>query len=79
MVIGLVKQPSTRLLKHVVRCYMQLSENPRASEALSRCLPEQLINGTFDHYLDKDYSTLNCIEILKSNIGKTQLFRIMNP
>lgn len=29
MVQGLVEQPSARLLKHVVRCYLRLSDNPR--------------------------------------------------
>ena len=29
MVGSLQKNPSTRLLKHVTRCYMRLSENPR--------------------------------------------------
>lgn len=29
MVIQLAKEPSTRLLKHVVRCYLRLSDNPR--------------------------------------------------
>jgi hypothetical protein len=31
MVKGLVEQPSGRLLKHVVRCYLRLSDNPRYS------------------------------------------------
>lgn len=29
MVVSLAKEPSTRLLKHVVRCYLRLSDNPR--------------------------------------------------
>ena len=29
MVQGLVKEPSARLLKHVIRCYLRLSDNPR--------------------------------------------------
>ena len=31
-----VEQPSARLLKHIVRCYLRLSDNPRAREALCR-------------------------------------------
>merc|ERR1719316_1835165 len=38
----LVEQPSARLLKHIVRCYLRLSDNPRAREALRQCLPESL-------------------------------------
>ena len=29
MVQQLAKEPSARLLKHVVRCYLRLSDNPR--------------------------------------------------
>ena len=29
MVIALAKEPSARLLKHVVRCYLRLSDNER--------------------------------------------------
>jgi len=29
MVLALSKDPSARLLKHVVRCYLRLSDNPR--------------------------------------------------
>ena len=29
MVINLVKEPSQRLLKHVVRCYLRLADNPK--------------------------------------------------
>ena len=29
MVLHLSKEPSARLLKHVVRCYLRLSDNPR--------------------------------------------------
>ena len=39
MVIGLTKEPSVRLLKHLIRCYLRLSENVRGREALKHCLP----------------------------------------
>ncbi|TPX32952.1 hypothetical protein SeMB42_g07550 [Synchytrium endobioticum] len=42
MVAQLVEQQSIRLLKHVIRCYLRLSDNPRAREALRQCLPEPL-------------------------------------
>jgi len=29
MVQSLVEQPSPRLLKHIIRCYLRLSDNPR--------------------------------------------------
>lgn len=30
MVVSLVEQPSARLLKHIIRCYLRLSENGRS-------------------------------------------------
>lgn len=42
MVQMLQDQPSVRLLKHIIRCYLRLSENPRARECLRQCFPEQL-------------------------------------
>jgi CCR4-NOT transcription complex subunit 9 len=48
MVVNLAsKEPSARLLKHVVRCYLRLSDNHRAKEALRQCLPDQLKDTTF--------------------------------
>jgi len=28
-----------RLLRHIIRCYIRLAENPTAREALKKCLP----------------------------------------
>uniref|UniRef100_A0A0G4FGM4 Cell differentiation protein rcd1 n=1 Tax=Chromera velia CCMP2878 TaxID=1169474 RepID=A0A0G4FGM4_9ALVE len=39
MVSSILDHPSGRLLKHVVRCYLRLSDNARAREALRQCLP----------------------------------------
>jgi CCR4-NOT transcription complex subunit 9 len=47
MVGQLVDAPAVRLLKHVVRCYLRLSDNLRAREALRACLPEPLRDNTF--------------------------------
>merc|ERR1711884_961551 len=38
MVTTLQQTPSIRLLKHVIRCYLRLSDNPRARGALRQCL-----------------------------------------
>ncbi|MQL90673.1 hypothetical protein Taro_023262 [Colocasia esculenta] len=51
MVNSLAEQPSTRLLKHIIRCYLRLTDNPRACEALKGCLPDMLKDGTFSHCL----------------------------
>ena len=41
---ALVEQPSARLLKHIVRCFLRLSDNARAREALRQCLPDGWIS-----------------------------------
>jgi CCR4-NOT transcription complex subunit 9 len=57
MVNQLVEQQSNRLLKHVIRCYLRLSDNPRAKEALKQCLPERLRDSTFANLLKDDITT----------------------
>lgn len=57
MVAALVNAPSARLLKHVIRCYLRLSDNPRARDALRHCLPEALDDDTFGNLLETDPST----------------------
>ncbi|RCV09465.1 hypothetical protein SETIT_2G031100v2 [Setaria italica] len=46
MVFALVGQPSSRLLKHVVRCYLRLTDHPRSPLHAGPCR-EALKNGTF--------------------------------
>ncbi|KAL4364453.1 hypothetical protein AHAS_Ahas07G0007600 [Arachis hypogaea] len=48
MVAALAEQPSSRLLKHIIRCYLRLSDNRRACDALRSCLPEMLRDATFN-------------------------------
>jgi len=57
MISMLVEQPSQRLLKHTVRCYLRLSDNPKSREALKQCMPEAFRNGTFDNFLKDDMTT----------------------
>ncbi|KAG2659396.1 hypothetical protein PVAP13_1KG354200 [Panicum virgatum] len=54
MVVALAEQPSTRLLKHVIHCYIRLTDDPRACAGLRTHLPEALRNGTFDNCLRDD-------------------------
>lgn len=68
MVISLAKEPSARLLKHVIRCYLRLSDNPRAREALRQCLPDQLKDNTFSSCLKDDKSTKNWLQQLLKNL-----------
>lgn len=69
MVIALAKEPSARLLKHVVRCYLRLSDNQRACEALCQCLPDQLKDDTFAPCLKEDKSTERWLKMLLANLS----------
>nr|CAG4638576.1 EOG090X09A7 [Cyclestheria hislopi] len=68
MVLSLAKEQSARLLKHVVRCYLRLSDNPRAREALRQCLPDQLRDSTFVVCLKDDKSTKQWLAQLLKNL-----------
>eukprot|EP00741_Cyanophora_paradoxa_P008136 tig00001264_g7873.t1 len=69
MVLSLIEQPSVRLLKHIVRCYLRLSDNPRAREALRQCLPESLRDSTFGGALKDDPTTKRWLTTLLFNLG----------
>lgn len=68
MVLSLAKEQTARLLKHVVRCYLRLSDNPRAREALRQCLPDQLKDNTFASCLQDDKSTSHWLSQLLKNL-----------
>ncbi|CAG8502990.1 3045_t:CDS:2 [Ambispora gerdemannii] len=69
MVNQLVETQAVRLLKHVVRCYVRLSENPRAREALRQCLPEPLRDATFSLVLKDDVNTKRYLAQLLVNLS----------
>ncbi|XP_028365041.2 CCR4-NOT transcription complex subunit 9 isoform X1 [Phyllostomus discolor] len=73
MVLQLSKEPSARLLKHVVRCYLRLSDNPRAREALRQCLPDQLKDTTFNQVLKDDTTTKRWLQQLVKNLQEGQV------
>ncbi|KAH3720376.1 CCR4-NOT transcription complex subunit 9-like [Dreissena polymorpha] len=68
MVLHLTREPSARLLKHVVRCYLRLSDNPRAREALRQCLPDQLKDISFVNHLTDENSTKRWFAQLQQNL-----------
>jgi len=68
MVSLLVDQPSQRLLKHIIRCYLRLTDNARSREALKQCLPEPFRNGTFDNFLKDDLTTKRWLNQLLDNL-----------
>lgn len=69
MVAQLVEQQTARLLKHVVRCFLRLSDNARAREALRQCLPEPLRDTTFSSVLRDDAATKRCLAQLLINLS----------
>ncbi|XP_005939907.1 CCR4-NOT transcription complex subunit 9 isoform X1 [Astatotilapia calliptera] len=73
MVLQLSKEPSARLLKHVVRCYLRLSDNLRAREALRQCLPDQLKDSTFAQVLKDDTTTKRWLAQLVKNLQEGQV------
>ncbi|KAH9840122.1 Rcd1-domain-containing protein [Rhodofomes roseus] len=70
MVNQLVETQAVRLLKHVVRCYLRLSDNLRAREALRACLPEPLRDNTFAALLKGDMVTKRCLTTLLNNLNE---------
>ena len=68
MVTNLVKEPSLRLLKHVVKCYLRLTDNSRAKDTLKLCLPEELRNNTFSNFLKDDPGTKKLLLQLLKNL-----------
>ncbi|WVQ85289.1 cell differentiation protein rcd1 [Cryptococcus sp. DSM 104549] len=70
MVDALVESQAVRLLKHVVRCYLRMSDNPRAREALRACLPKALQDNTFTPLLKGDMVTKRCLTTLLVNLSE---------
>ncbi|ERF76110.1 Cell differentiation protein rcd1 [Endocarpon pusillum Z07020] len=79
MVGGLVEVQTVRLLKHVVRCFLRLSDNNRAREALRQCLPEPLRDATFQAVLRDDAATKRCLAQLLINLSDNVADAQQNP
>ena len=65
-----MEQPQ-RLLKHIVRCYLRLSDHSRSREALKPYIPESFKNGTFDNLLRDDIHTKRWLERLLEIMAET--------
>ncbi|KAH7842446.1 hypothetical protein Vadar_005376 [Vaccinium darrowii] len=68
MVAALSEQPSARLLKHIIRCYLRLSDNFRANEALRNFLPDMLRDATFSACIREDPTTRRWLQQLLHNL-----------
>mmetsp|Transcript_31810 Transcript_31810/g.46877 ORF Transcript_31810/g.46877 Transcript_31810/m.46877 type:complete len:321 (+) Transcript_31810:347-1309(+) len=64
------KRPSLRLIKHIIRCYLRISENARACDALRQYLPTSLRDNTFAQTLatSTDPATQTWLSTLLHNI-----------
>jgi hypothetical protein len=70
MVVAMREQPAVRLLKHIIRCYQRLAENPVAKEALHRSFPDCLREQAFFEALRDDPNTRKCMQALISAIAE---------
>ncbi|XP_028552298.1 CCR4-NOT transcription complex subunit 9-like [Dendrobium catenatum] len=70
MVESLVEQPSIRLLRHIIRCYLRFSEDRRyqACIALREKLPVRLKDGTFENLIRNDPITVHWFQRLLINL-----------
>jgi CCR4-NOT transcription complex subunit 9 len=66
MVMNQLDKPSTRLLKHIIRCYNSFAENPRARLALKENLPVLLKESRLHENLDE--SSKKCLKNLNEVI-----------
>ncbi|GME81649.1 unnamed protein product [Ambrosiozyma monospora] len=68
MIEQLVSNPTVRLLRHVIRCYLRMADNPDARIALKDRLPQNLKDDTFSEILREDVTTRSCLAQLLSLI-----------
>ncbi|KAI0495103.1 hypothetical protein KFK09_025250 [Dendrobium nobile] len=70
IVESLVEQPSIRLLRHIIRCYLRFSEDRRyqACIALRDNLPVRLKDGTFENLIRNDPITVHWLQRLLINL-----------
>jgi CCR4-NOT transcription complex subunit 9 len=60
---------SARLLRHIVRCYLRLTDHNRARDALKQTLPDQLRDNTFATIIAEDPNIKKWLFQLLVNIG----------
>lgn len=53
--------PPGRLLKHIIRCYLRLSDNLEARRLLQQALPQKLRDNTFTEVLRDDVGSKRCL------------------
>ena len=66
--------PPGRLLKHIIRCYLRLSDNLEARRLLNIVLPEKLRDNTFTEVLKDDVGSKRCLAQLLLTLNEDQQF-----
>ncbi|CAK0735728.1 CCR4-NOT transcription complex subunit 9 [Coccomyxa viridis] len=69
LVESLQAAPSVRLLKHIIRCFLRLTDNARAREALRTHTPLLLLDPDFTACLKDDGQTRQWLAQLLANVG----------
>jgi CCR4-NOT transcription complex subunit 9 len=65
MVEAIKEQPSQRLLKHIVRCFLRISEHSKGKDFLKKYIPAAFKEGT----LVTEDNTRRWVVTIMSNIG----------
>uniref|UniRef100_A0A804P7H5 Cell differentiation protein rcd1 n=1 Tax=Zea mays TaxID=4577 RepID=A0A804P7H5_MAIZE len=68
MVEALAEQPSPRTLKNTIRCYLRLTDDRRACQALRDYLPIALRDGTFNGLIEVDLTARLWLHQLLHNV-----------
>ncbi|KAF5195564.1 Cell differentiation rcd1 [Thalictrum thalictroides] len=68
--LAVVEKPSSSLLKHIICCYLRLSENQRACEILRISLPDTFRDGTFGKCFHEDPTTKQKLQQLIHNVSE---------
>lgn len=61
MIDQLITNPTARLLKHVIKCYLRLADNQDARKALKDRLPMALKDNSLTEILKDDQQTKQCL------------------
>ncbi|PIA28858.1 hypothetical protein AQUCO_06600054v1 [Aquilegia coerulea] len=69
--LAVVEKPPSSLLKHIICCYLRLSEDQRACEVLRKSLPYTLGDGTFSSCLHEDPTTKRKLQQLINNVSES--------
>ena len=70
LVESLQQAPSVRLLKHIIRCFLRLTDNARAREALRTHTPMLLLDPDFTACLKDDGQTRQCAPLPLSSLSR---------